>query len=207
MAPLCIMIFQVEIPSPLLLSSFARHSSISEFEEGDYNGNGLTSIFDSSVDEPMDDELDLSSPEKLGEENFDLEDESGMAITSLECVLWKNNEFNHGATTGSPRKSNLPSTRIEWTIMVGDSAGRITLLDITDVCSYLFSLIHFSPLDSHPNWCCRFFCHSANCFSSSVVTYFLNSALLMRYLSLSSHLPIGIHHHTLNVVDEIFEMA
>jgi hypothetical protein len=132
------MTYQVSLSSSLLLSFPTASFIASEFEEGDYNGNGVTSIFDSSADEPTD-ELELNSPEKL-EENFDLNDESGTAITSLECVLWKNNEFNQGATTGSPQKSNLPSTRIEWTIMVGDSAGRLTLLDITDV-RYPLSLL------------------------------------------------------------------
>ena len=63
-----------------------------------------------------------------------LEDESGVGVTSLQCVVWQNSEYQN--------YSEKKAERVEWTCIVGDSVGRITLLDITDVCqlNYIFRI-------------------------------------------------------------------
>ena len=109
--------------------------SVTEFEDGNYNGNGSSSIFETS-DEPID-ELNVNSLEKIGDnpddlEDFGIDDDSGISITCLDCVVWKNNDFQQLQKDTSPIKSGVNS-RIEWTVIVGDSSGCVTLLDITDV--------------------------------------------------------------------------
>jgi hypothetical protein len=139
----------------------------SGFDEGDYTGHGVASIFDTDTDGAALDQELLHSPEKDAF-GLEMEDDSGIVITALECVLWKSSESSPPADKGTAAASagamaasigaasassstlngNKPtptasssSSRIEWTVMVGDSVGRVTLLDITDV----------SPLPLSPN--------------------------------------------------------
>lgn len=46
-------------------------------------------------------------------------DDNGAQVVSLECVVWENVEGLN--------------KRAEWTVLVGDSSGRVHLIDITDV--------------------------------------------------------------------------
>ena len=52
-------------------------------------------------------------------------DDSGVGLAALECVMWENNDFINA--------EGEMSSRVEWTVVVGDMSGRVFLVDITDV--------------------------------------------------------------------------
>jgi hypothetical protein len=139
------MISSLSLPTPLPILEL-------EFDEGDYTGHGVASIFDTKTDDDqslllLHDDQEIYSPaaDGHGDENLEIEDDSGIVITALECILWKNQEIPKGGESTGPMPSS--SSRIEWTVLVGDSAGRVTLLDITDVSFFPPHLLfHVPPL-------------------------------------------------------------
>lgn len=59
------------------------------------------------------------------EEEQEEVDDSGVGILAMECVVWDNQEYINS--------QGVAENRIEWTVVVGDSSGRIHLIDITEV--------------------------------------------------------------------------
>jgi hypothetical protein len=57
-------------------------------------------------------------------------DDNGVQIVAMECVVWENTMAADGS-------------RAEWTVLVGDSFGKVHLIDITDVRQlWCFDLLH-----------------------------------------------------------------
>jgi hypothetical protein len=69
----------------------------------------------------------------FGEEpSVNIDDSHVAAISCLECVIWMNHEY---------QTSNGLQSRVEWTLIVGDTTGHICLQDITNVNPILHPIL------------------------------------------------------------------